>query len=32
MLERDDQELPLGPDPETRGADPVMAKDEADSK
>jgi hypothetical protein len=32
MLERDDQDLPQGPDPEAGGADPVMAKDEADSK
>lgn len=32
MLERDDQELPLGPDPEAGGADPVIAGDGADSK
>ena len=32
MLERDDQELPLGPDPEAGGADPVIAEDGADSK
>jgi hypothetical protein len=32
MLERDDQELPLGQDPEPGGADPVIAEDGADSK
>ena len=32
MLERDDQELPLGPDPEAGGAEPVIAGDGADSK
>jgi hypothetical protein len=32
MLERDDQDLPQGPDPEAGGAYPVIAKDEADSK
>ena len=32
LLERDDQDLPLGPDPEAGNADPVIAKDEADSK
>ena len=32
MLERDDQELPLGPDPEAGGADAMIAGDGADSK
>ena len=32
MLERDDQDLPQGPERDAADADPVIAKDEADSK
>ena len=32
MLERDDQDMPQGPERDAADADPVIAKDEADSK
>ena len=32
MLERDDQDLPQGPERDAADADPVITKDEADSK
>ena len=32
MLEPDDQDRPLGPDREAAGGEPVMARDESDSK
>ena len=32
MLERDDQDLPLGPDQNAGGGQPLIAADEADSK
>lgn len=32
MLEPDDQDRPLGPDQEAAGGEPVLARDESDSK
>ena len=32
MLERDDQDLPLGPDQDAGGGQPLIAAEEADSK